>query len=261
MRLIDVGCGPGFFLPLIARQLGSFGEIVACDISQSHLDYAREHYGEEIDGCRVCYELANATQLPFPEASFDAYWSANTSQYLDDDQFRVMLAEAGRVVRPGGRVAFKDWDASLFRVEPAEAGTAQRLMETCNRSYLAGSSAPVTMNIHRATTYSHIRRWLTEAGFHDARQHSTLIEFSAPLSPGERMWAERLLAMFAHVARDLNSPDQEFWAQFYTRAPADTIIADPDFYCTEGSMVGVATRRTWSAPLSFAPSSHARGGR
>jgi hypothetical protein len=151
-----------------------------------------------------------------------------------------MLAEARRTTRRGGRIAFKDWDAALFRVEPSEPGTTQRLMEACNRAFLAGSSAPVTMNIHRATTYSHVRRWMTEAGLRDARQHSTLIEFSAPLSHGQRIWCERLLQMFAQVAQDLKSPDQAFWSQFLTRPPAETIIADRDFYCAEGSMVGVA---------------------
>ena len=239
-RLIDVGCGPGFFLPLLARQLGAGGEIVACDISQSHLDHARTQYGHEIGGCTIRYELANAIDLPFPHGSFDAYWSANTSQYLDDEQFRKMLAEARRVTRSGGRVAFKDWDAALFRVEPSEPSTAQRLMEACVRAYRSGSKVPVTMNIHRATTYSQITRWLNAAGLRDARQHSTLIEFAAPLSETQRMWTERLLQMFAQVARELNSPDQEFWSQFSTRVPTDTIIADPNFYCTEGSMVGTA---------------------
>jgi hypothetical protein len=46
--------------------------------------------------------------------------------------------------------------------------------------------------------------------------------------------------MFARVAHEIGSPDQEFWSQFSTRAPAETIIADPDFYCSEGSMIGVA---------------------
>lgn len=239
-RIIDVGCGPGLFLPILARQLGPGSEIVACDLSQSHLDHARQRYGEDIDGCRIRYQLANAIELPFPDGSFDAYWTANVSQYLDDDQFRRMLAEAKRITRRGGRVAFKDWDAALFRVEPSEPGTAQRLMEACNRAFLAGSSAPVTLNIHRATTYSQIRRWMTEAGFRDARQHSTLIEFSAPLSAGHRAWCERLLRMFAEVAHELKSPDPEFWSQFSTRPPAETIVADPAFYCTEGSMVGVA---------------------
>jgi ubiquinone/menaquinone biosynthesis C-methylase UbiE len=239
-RLIDVGCGPGFFLPSLARQLGPGGEIVACDVSQSHLDYARQRYGAQINGCAIRYQLADAIDLPFPGGSFDAYWTANVSQYLDDTQFRRMIAEARRTTRRGGRVAFKDWDAALFRVEPAETGTAQRLMDACNRAYLAGSAVPVSMNIHRATTYSHIRGWLSSAGLRDARQHSTLIEFAAPLSETHRIWSERLLQMFAQVAHDLHSPDLAFWSQFSNKAPAETIIADPDFYCAEGSMVGVA---------------------
>lgn len=239
-RILDVGCGPGFFLPLLARQLGPGGEIVACDLSQSHLDRARKHYGDAIDGCKIRYEFANAVELPFADDSFDAYWTANVAQYVDDEQFRKMLAEARRVTRSGGRVAFKDWDAAHFRVEPSAAGTTQRLMEACDRAFLSGSKTPVTMNIHRATTFSHVRRWMTEAGLRGARQHSTLIEFSAPLSKEHRMWCERLLKMFAQVAQEVRSPDQEFWSQFSTKAPDATILGDPDFYCAEGSMVGVA---------------------
>ena len=239
-RLIDVGCGPGLFLPMLAGQVGPGGEIVACDIAQSHLDSARRRYGDEIAGCRVRYRLADALSLPFPDDSFDGYWTANVSQYLDDDRFRRMLAEARRATRPGGRVAFKDWDAALFRVEPSAPGTTQRLMEACDRAFQAGSQASVAVNIHRATTYSHIRRWLTEAGLLQARQHSTLIEFAAPLSEEQHAWCARLLRMFAEVARDLKSPDQEFWSQFHEKDAARTVIADPDFYCSEGSMVGIA---------------------
>jgi ubiquinone/menaquinone biosynthesis C-methylase UbiE len=239
-RLIDVGCGPGFFLPSLARRLGDGGTIVACDVSQSHLDYAQRHFGNDIDGCAIHYRLGDATHLPVADDSVDAYWSANVSQYLDDAQFGSMLAEARRVTRSGGRVAVKDWDAGLFRVEPAELGTAQRLMGACSRAYAAGSTVPVTRNIHRAATFSHIRRWLSAAGLQGARQHATLIEFSAPLPDVHRLWTGRMLQMFAEVARELDGPDRQFWSQFSTRGQADTIIADPDFYCSEGSMVGVA---------------------
>jgi ubiquinone/menaquinone biosynthesis C-methylase UbiE len=128
-RLIDVGCGPGFFLPLLAGQLGPGGEIVACDLSQSHLDYARSVYGNDIEGCKIRYLSANAAALPFEDDSFDAYWSANVSQYLDDDQFRMMLAEARRGTRPRGRVADKDRAAAHIRGEPTETGTPHRRRE------------------------------------------------------------------------------------------------------------------------------------
>jgi ubiquinone/menaquinone biosynthesis C-methylase UbiE len=237
-RLIDVGTGPGLFLPELTGRLGSGGSITACDVSPSHLDAARAMFGDEIGGCRITYRLADALDLPFGDDSFDAYWSANVSQYFDDAQFLRMLAEARRVTRAGGRVAVKDWDAALFRVEPSEPGTGQRLMEACRGAYRAGSTVPVTRNIHRAMVHSHVRRLLTETGFLHARQHSTLIQFSAPLKPLHRNWCGRMLGMFAQVAGDLGGPDAAFWAGL--RDAPDSLLTHPDFYCCEGSMVGVA---------------------
>lgn len=239
-RLVDVGSGPGLFLPALARVLGPGGEITACDISGAHLALARATFGEEIHGCRIRYQAADAVELPFPDGSFDGYWTANVAQYLDDEGFRRMLAEARRTVRSGGRVAVKEWDAALFRVEPSEPGTAQRLMEACRGAWLAGRDVPVTRNIHRAMTCSHIRQWLTAAGLEHARQHSTLIQFQAPLDDLTRSWCERMLRMFAQVAIDLDGPDLDFWRQVAARTGGDSICADPDFLCTEGSVVGVA---------------------
>lgn len=58
---------------------------------------------------RVRFARADATALPFPAGSFDACLSQEAFLHVADKP--ALLAEARRVLRPGGRLAFTDWVA------------------------------------------------------------------------------------------------------------------------------------------------------
>ena len=89
-RCLDVGCGGGHFFGA-ARDLG--WDVVGVDASDDQLSVARErHPGLEL-------VPADATALPFGDASFDAAYSTFT--HTDFDDFAGALAEALRVLRPG----------------------------------------------------------------------------------------------------------------------------------------------------------------
>jgi ubiquinone/menaquinone biosynthesis C-methylase UbiE len=122
-RVLDLACGTG---TLAARLDGSVPDLrlVGVDLSPAMVERARQKLGTR-PGLRV--ERADAHDLPFDGASFDAVLCANTFHYFSAPA--TVLAEARRVLHPGGRLVLLDWcrdfwtcrvmDAVLRRVDPA----------------------------------------------------------------------------------------------------------------------------------------------
>ena len=54
---------------------------------------------------RLRLEAADATSLPYPDASFDAAYSASVIEHIPGDGDAAAMAEFARVIRPGGRLA------------------------------------------------------------------------------------------------------------------------------------------------------------
>jgi len=101
-RILEVGCGAGRHVLLFAR---SGLEVVGTDLAQSALDFTRRRLEQEGLG-DVRLEQAHAAELPFESGSFDALLAWRFLHVLDRDAARAALAEAARVVRPGGSVLF-----------------------------------------------------------------------------------------------------------------------------------------------------------
>ncbi len=98
-RALELGCGTGVFL----RRTGPSGaEIRGIDISQDLLGRARQHL-EQFPN--IGLDRGNAEQLPYRDASFDAVYGSSVLHHLELSR---ALAEAARVLRPGGRAVFTE---------------------------------------------------------------------------------------------------------------------------------------------------------
>ncbi len=97
-RILEVGCGAGRHVVLFAR---AGLEVVGTDIANSALDFTKRRLGQEgLSG--VTLQQASATDLPFADASFDALLAWRFLHVLDREQAQGALAEAARVLSPGG---------------------------------------------------------------------------------------------------------------------------------------------------------------
>ncbi|MCD6726135.1 MAG: bifunctional demethylmenaquinone methyltransferase/2-methoxy-6-polyprenyl-1,4-benzoquinol methylase UbiE [Solirubrobacteraceae bacterium] len=95
-RALDVATGTGDLALALARRVGPEGRVVGSDFSQGMLELAREKAPE------LCWEWANALELPYADDEFDAATVGfGARNFADLDRG---LAEMARVVRPGGRV-------------------------------------------------------------------------------------------------------------------------------------------------------------
>ena len=80
--IVDAGCGPGLWTPLLARAIGNKGHILGVDISPEALVTAHRRMRGKWYERMVLYKQSLLEQLPVPFGSVDTIFSANVSQYL-----------------------------------------------------------------------------------------------------------------------------------------------------------------------------------
>jgi len=98
-RLLDVATGPGY---VAARAAEQGAAATGLDFSETMLAFARSRAPD------VDFVQGDATALPFADGSFDGVVAAFVLLHLGAPERAV--AEATRVLTPGGRAAFTVWD-------------------------------------------------------------------------------------------------------------------------------------------------------
>src|SRR5258708_35276027 len=104
--VVDGGCGPGLWTPLLAKAIGPAGRIIGVDISTEALVTAQQRSQDKPYRRRGQYKCAPMEQLPLPRGSADVIFSANVTQYLPDpkDTFSAMWQD----LKCSGEVGIKD---------------------------------------------------------------------------------------------------------------------------------------------------------
>jgi SAM-dependent methyltransferase len=103
-RVLELAAGTGVVTRQLAQQLPVETTIVATDLNQPMLDEAaRAGTARPVD-----WRQADAMQLPFADASFDAVVCQFGVMFFPDKA--GALLEARRVLRPGGHLLFNVWD-------------------------------------------------------------------------------------------------------------------------------------------------------
>lgn len=96
-NLLDVGCGTGFYFPLLRQHTGS---ITGVDVCLPMLDEAKQQISSH--GLTNCHVIAgSALELPLKDESMDAVLSWDFLHHVPD--VPRALSEITRVLKPGGR--------------------------------------------------------------------------------------------------------------------------------------------------------------
>jgi ubiquinone/menaquinone biosynthesis C-methylase UbiE len=145
-RVMDVGCGPGFYVAELLERVGADGRVVGIDSSQPMLAVAaRRSHGRD----NVAFHRADATSLPVEDASFDAALSVQVLEYVAD--VPAALAEMHRALRPGGRVLVWDVDWATVSQHTTDPARTERILRAWD-GHLAHPSLPqvLTAQLHAA---------------------------------------------------------------------------------------------------------------
>ena len=130
MTVLDVGCGTGF-VTRAAAALPGVVKAVGVDLSPVLLSRARE-LSLGIEG--VEFHEGDARSLPFEDRAFDVVVFHTTLTHVPDPGHA--LAEAFRVVKPGGRVTICDGDYSTISVANGESDPLQACVEATKTAFI-----------------------------------------------------------------------------------------------------------------------------
>jgi arsenite methyltransferase len=192
--VLDVGCGPGFYVSELLDQVGPDGSVTGVDVSRAMLGVAAKRADRHDN---VAFHQAEATRLPVPDGAFDAAISVQVLEYVED--VTTALTEIHRVLRPGGRIVVWDVDWGTVSWHTADRERMRRMLEAWDH-HLTHPSLPRTLTAR-----------LREAGFADVSVNGHAFVTNA-LDP--ETYGGSLTAMVSRYAADqggMDVADVEAW--------------------------------------------------
>jgi ubiquinone/menaquinone biosynthesis C-methylase UbiE len=104
-RVLDVACGTGVVTRLVAKEIGSAGQVVGFDLNAGML--ARARASRDTAAAAIEWRVGSATDMPFADATFDCVICQHGLQFIPDKAAAV--SEMHRVLADGGRTVISVW--------------------------------------------------------------------------------------------------------------------------------------------------------
>ncbi len=190
--VVDAGCGPGLWTPLLAKAIGPYGLIIGVDISPEALITAQRRSAGTWYHPQVQYKLANLEQLPVKYGQADIIFSANVSQYLADPV--STFAAMGPYLTRGGRLVIKDIDFGTIRFSNIDAELQARVFQT--RERWEQERVGHGYAFEDSWVGSKLAGYLREAGYQQVKEKSYTIRRHYPLSKDFRFYLQGIAEWF-----------------------------------------------------------------
>jgi len=143
MNGVDLCCCNGPDMRFFVR-FPNVASIVGLDVTEAIVERGRRMTHEEGLDDKIRFILADASQSGLPSASADFIWSEDAWCYVPDKP--KLIAEAARIVRPGGVIAFTDWVEGPAGLSDSEAQSFCGLMTFANVEDIAGYAKLLSAN-------------------------------------------------------------------------------------------------------------------
>jgi ubiquinone/menaquinone biosynthesis C-methylase UbiE len=201
LRVLEVGCGPGWLWEGLAASVPPEVDLVLTDLSPGMVAEARERVGATGALASVDTRVADLGSLPFEDASFDRAIANHMLYHLPDPAAGV--AELARVVRPDGRVV----------CATNGPGQMQPLWSLRAEVFGSGPVEPTVEAFGRETGAPILERCFGDVrweSYHD-ELHCTdvedLVAYVCSSPPGEDATPEQLVALRAALSAALADGD------------------------------------------------------
>jgi ubiquinone/menaquinone biosynthesis C-methylase UbiE len=193
-KVLEIGCGGGFYAYEVARCVGPTGCVCAIDHSADQVATAKRQCEKMawVD-CRV----GDASALPYGKNTFDAVYGIQVFEYLE--QLDAALHEVQRVLRPGGRciILSTDWRTAVWHSrQPERMRRILAAWETHNHT----PDLPAILGVKlRSVGLETIRQ--TPMTFLNRSYHGNSFSY----------WAARVIRPFVEGKQEITAEEADAW--------------------------------------------------
>lgn len=225
-RALDIGCGAGYPSLLAARRVAPGGSVVATDFSPEMLNVA-SRAAQRTGLHNISFLEMDAEDLELTNASFDAV--TNTYGLMFCPDAARAIAQAHRVLVPGGRLALVVWDV------PEKSPYFSAIAGVATRQFGFQPPQTGTPGPFRFADRELLTSLLCGAGFSDVRVESCPAAFECASADqycqifGELAWKARMSALSAEdrarFVKEVDEAVQPYFTEGRLRLVATSLCA------------------------------------
>lgn len=182
-RVLDLGCGAGKF----ALHAASTGvHVVGVDLAPFFLPRAE---------ATIDLAVGDLRRLPFRKASFDAAYTLDVLEHLDEPGVVELLVEARRVLRPGGRLFVYTHAMESSRIAAFQRATNRLARRLGERGLVDHEREAMRKSDHRnaIASHEHFDELCAQAGLHvESRRYYNVVFKAVVEDLLLRLWEQRL---------------------------------------------------------------------
>ena len=219
---LDAGCGIGLQCLLLAKAVGTQGQVTGMDILPELLSYGTELITKANLSDRIHFREGDVNHLPFEDNAFDWAWSADCIGY-PAGELMPLLNELKRVVRPGGDVILLGWSSQ--QLLPGYPLLEARLNATCS-GYI-----PFLKEKDPESNFMRGLHGLRTAGLESIKAQTFIGEVQSPLTSEMRTALISLFEMLWGNPQPETSPEDWRLYQCLCKPESSDFILDiPEYY-------------------------------
>ena len=208
-RILDVGCGPGFYCLELSDEVGPSGSVVGVDNSSPMLELARNRCAGRDN---VALLEGEVTSLPVETGTFDGAICVQVLEYVAD--VRAGLAELHRALKPGACAVVWDVDWATVSLQSRDPVLTTRVLRAWDE-HLAHPSLPRNLGADlRSVGFEDIRvgaHPFAAVGRDPESYGAALVPFIATFVRGRQGIDERAAEAWGDEQRELMERDEFYF--------------------------------------------------
>jgi ubiquinone/menaquinone biosynthesis C-methylase UbiE len=223
--VLDFGCGPGLWTPLLAEKVKPNGRVIGLDFDPALINYAVNNLEKEPLRDIIEFREGDFYASPFEDDTFDLVFFGNCLAYVTD--VSRTLEEQKRVTKKGGRVAAKDFDGAIVIINPIDPCVSSKILAAAARGLKANPPEPQFDNYMGRK----IHGLFLEASFKDISTKSYAVQILSPLIPEAKRYITGNAEWYAKAgSRYLSEEDLQQWHAHFDPTSDKYILDLEEFY-------------------------------